>query len=161
MSKRFFDTDLWINKPWFVELSPAEKSAWYYLMSTCDNVGIITPVFNIADMLIGAAIDWESFPSKVNGNIRILENGKWWLIDYCTFQHPDLSEESTSKPVKSYVALLKKHDLWIEYTKGMDRVWISSKDKEQERVRVKDKDKEQEKEAIPLEFKTLVKKVKQ
>jgi len=44
MSKRFFDTDLWINKPWFIELTPGEKAAWYYLLSTCDNVTVTVPV---------------------------------------------------------------------------------------------------------------------
>jgi len=156
--KRFFDTDIWINRQWFIDLSPAEKSAWYYLLSTCDNVGVISPVRKLADIAIGEAIDWDSFPSKVNGNIKILDNGKWWLIDYCTFQHPDLSETSTSKPVKSYITLLKRHGLWEGYSKGMDTVSEEYKEQEQEREKVKVKDKEQE--ALPSEFTSLVDKVK-
>ena len=56
----------------------------------------------------------------MNGNVEIMDNGKWWLIDFCQFQHSDLSPESNSAPIKSYIALLKKHNLWEAYTKAMN-----------------------------------------
>ena len=39
MSKRFTDNDIW-NKKWFMDLSPSEKAAWFYIKDKCDNVGV-------------------------------------------------------------------------------------------------------------------------
>lgn len=116
---RFVDTDIW-KKPWYRKLTPAEKCAWKYITDNCDNVGVWDADSELAEFCIGESIDWETFAEKTNGNIKILDNGKWWLVDFCSFQHPDLNEQSDSKPIKSYVALLKKHNLWKAYTKGMD-----------------------------------------
>lgn len=117
--RRFIDTELWL-KPWFRKLSPAEKCAWVYLTTRCDNVGVWEPDFEMADYVIGDHIEWDSFMDRCKNNIHLMDNGKWWLVDFCSFQHTDLDPDSNSKPIKSYIALLKKHNLWITYTKGMD-----------------------------------------
>ncbi len=117
--RRFIDTDLWL-KPWFRKLKPCEKAAWVYLTTRCDNVGVWTPDFEIADIFIGEPVAWDKFVEKCNGNIYVMPNNKWWLVSFCEFQHTDLDPESNSKPIRSYIALLKKHNLWITYTKGMD-----------------------------------------
>lgn len=116
---RFVDTNIW-KKPWYRKLTPAEKCAWKYITDNCDNVGVWDADFELATFCIGESIDWFAFAEKTNGNIEILENGKWWLVDFCSFQHPDLNEQSDSKPIKSYVALLKKHNLWKAYLKGIN-----------------------------------------
>jgi hypothetical protein len=145
MFKRFHDTEKW-KLPWYRKLSTAEKCAWDYITSNCDNVGVWVPDFEMAEYCIGGAIDWENFAVKCNGNIAILNNGKWWLVDFCKFQYSELSEDSNSKPIISYVKLLKMHGLWtlynenqrvsIGYTYGIHTVQDKDKDK--------DKDKEQE-----------------
>ena len=153
MSKRFFDTDLWINRPWFIELTPGEKAAWYYLLSTCDNVGVCNPVRRIADASIGEAIDWDALPGKTNGNIVVMDSGKWWLKDFCTFQHPDIDPNSTSNAVQSYIKLLKQHGLFEQYMYCSGTVQELTKEKEEvkdkEQVREKEKEKEGKKEYAP------------
>lgn len=152
MSKRFTDSVLW-EKEWFTELSPAEKCAWFYIKDRCDPVGVWEPSFTIANFYIGEKIDWEAFRSKCNGNISVLENGKWWLVDFCLFQYGILSEVSTSKTTIYYIKMLIKHGLWDRvkesYPKGIDTLSIaypktihSLKEKE------KDKDKEKGKEDL-------------
>lgn len=146
MFKRFFDCDKW-DKPWYRDLTPGEKCAWEYITSKCDNVGVWIPDYKGADFAIGENIDWDGFIAKCNGNIEIMANGKWWIVDFCRFQHKDLAEGSKSKPIMSYIELLKSHGLWelfnqktiplaypmdtlsIGYGKGMDSLQGKGKGK--------------------------------
>lgn len=121
MFKRFHDAEKW-DRPWYRKLTPAEKCAWDFITSKCDNVGVWVPDFDGAEFGIGASIDWLSLAGKCNNNIKILENGKWWLVDFCRFQYPELSEETTSRPLLSYIALLKKHGLFEGYLYGINTV---------------------------------------
>lgn len=114
MSKRFFDTGVF-KKPWFRRLSAEEKAAWFYIQAECDNVGVWDADTDVAEFVIGGSLDWDSFATKCNGNLHILPNGKWWLVDYCIFQHPDMVEDSKSNAIQSYIKLLKKHGLWEAY----------------------------------------------
>jgi hypothetical protein len=139
--KRFTDTDIW-KKQWFQDLTPKYKMAWFYLKDNCDNVGVWNVNFRLADFQIGAKINWEEFRTKTNGNIYIISDKKWWIVDFCNFQYGQLSEKSNSKPIQSYIALLKKHSLWIGYAEGIHTFQDKEKDKEQ----VKDKEKDQDKE---------------
>ena len=136
MSKRFIDTALW-GKEWFTQLSPIEKAAVMYLLTVCDNVGVWSPNYRLAEFIIGGKIDWEELPEKMNGNVELLENGKWWFADFCEFQYGTL--KPTCKPHQSYIRLLEKHGL-LERLKGMDSVQEKDIDKDI------DKDKEKEKE---------------
>lgn len=117
MSKRFTDTELW-DKPWYMELTPAEKLAWFYIKDRCDNVGVWTPNFRLAEFVIGSQLDWEKFAAKCHGNVRILENGKWWLVDFCAYQHPDFvanPDGGNSNALKSYVRELTRHGLYADF----------------------------------------------
>jgi len=163
MPKRFTDTAIW-DKKWFMDLTPAEKSAWSYIKDRCDTVGVWEPNFRLAEFYIGAEIDWDAFAKKCNGNIVILQNGKWWLCDFCTFQYGYLSEESKGPPMKSYIALLKKHGLWEDYLKrinaldiplekGIDTLgkeYVKSSDTPKDKD--KDKDIDKDKDYIPSDI---------
>jgi hypothetical protein len=147
MFKRFHDRDKW-RKPWYRELSPVEKCAWDYITSECDNVGVWIPDYEMAEYCIYGKpihdehINWEEFRSKCNGNIVLMECGKWWIVDFCIFQYPLLLETTTSKPLLSYIALLKKHNLWEGYKNnyiGLGKGMHSVQDKDKD----KDKDKEE------------------
>lgn len=110
--KRFFDT-MKYNRAWFRDLAPVEKCAWDYVTASCDNVGVWVPDFRGAEFSIGSAVDWEALPGKVHGNIKILENGKWWLVDFVSFQYGTLIENN--RVHISYANLLRKHGLWEIY----------------------------------------------
>jgi len=112
-SKRFFDREIW-QKEWFQDLSQSEKLAWFYLTSVCDPVGVWKPNYKLAEYQIGRKVDWHAFAGRCNNNIAILPNGRWWLVDFCRFQHPDLNPESSSRPIVAYIRMLKEHGLWDE-----------------------------------------------
>jgi hypothetical protein len=120
MGKRFRDTEIW-GREWFVGLTCAERCAIDYILCRCDAVGVWPPAFSVAERLIGEKVDWEALPSKTNGNIRVLDNGKWYVTDFIVFQYGPLRESCA--PHRSYLALLEKHGLRVGegYPKGTVR----------------------------------------
>jgi hypothetical protein len=141
--KRFTDTNLW-DKSWYMDLSPVEKCAIHYIKDKCDNVGVWSPNIKLAEIVIGASVDWGQLIEKCNGNIVILSNEKWWLIDFCDFQYGELNEDTNNKAHLSYIRMLKKHGLW---QKNLDayRGHICPLDthKEKDKDNGKDKDNEE------------------
>jgi len=110
-------------------------------LSKCDCVGVWIPNKPQVEYLIGA-FDFESFPDRCNGNIVILPDGKWWLVDFCDYQYGELTE--TCKPHKKYIALLRKYGLYDVvlkgYTKGMDTLQEKEEEEEQEKEKEKEED---------------------
>ena len=158
MGKRFTDTDTW-KKEWFVNLTPTEKAAWFYLKDSCDGVGVWDINFPLANFILGPGIDWEIFREKCNGNILCMSESKWWLVDFCDFQYGPLSPDC--KPHKSYINLLTKHNL-IQYFTLTDDGYILKDDfipfrypldTVQEKEKEIDKEKDKEKEKEPLKAK--------
>jgi len=120
MKKRLADAEIW-DKPWFRKLSPADKCAIMYIKDKCDNVGVWIPDKEIAEIYIGGTVGWETLPDRSNGNIQILDNGKWWLIDFVDFQWGFLNTDTDNNARLSYIRLLKKHGLWEMYLKQCER----------------------------------------
>jgi len=147
--KRFTDTDLW-EKEWFMNLTANEKLAWMYIKDKCDGAGVWKPNFSLAELFIGGIIDWEVLAKKVNGNIEILPNKKWFLPDFCEFQYKELRWEC--KPHRHYIRLLQKHGLYERVTKGYGKGTEThlgtpqekEKEKELEKELEKDKDKDKD-----------------
>lgn len=147
MFKRFHDTDKW-KRPWYRKLSPAYKCFFDYITSECDNVGVWIPDFETAEYFIGGELDIDLFLKSVNENIKIMDNGKWWIVDFCRFQYVQLDERSTSNCIKSYINLLKSHGLWELYLENIQPLnkptcRLQDKDKEKDKDKDKDKDKEE------------------
>jgi hypothetical protein len=114
MPKRFRDTGLW-DKDWYVALTCAERCAFDYALSRCDAVGVWAPAPVIASKIIGDKVDWEVLPGKTNKNIKVLENGKWWFVDFCKFQYGSIKRVTDSKVQKHLCSLLDEHGLWDAY----------------------------------------------
>jgi len=141
MADRFFDTEL-CEKEWYHNLTALERCFFRdVLLSKCDCVGVWIPNKPQVEYLIGA-FDFESFPDRCNGNIVILPDGKWWLVDFCDYQYGELTE--TCKPHKKYIALLRKYGLYDVvlkgYTKGMDTLQEKEEEEEQEKEKEKEED---------------------
>ena len=108
MKKRFHDTEIWY-KEWFMRSTDREKLAILYLFDVCDNVGIWAPNFTLAETIIGRKISWQKLTEESNRNIEILENGKYFIPDFCYFQYGKLTPFSA--PHRSYITLLEGHGL--------------------------------------------------
>ncbi len=145
LMKRFTDTNLW-DKAWFMDLTADEKCAFFYLKDKCDNVGVWCPNFQLANFMVGKKIKWNILLEKTNGNVIVLDNGKWWIKDFCRFQYGRL--RFNCNPHVSYMKLLEEHRLWQEYLKTIGTLKDKDKDKDKDIDidKDKDKDKEQEKE---------------
>jgi hypothetical protein len=108
MAKRFTDNNLW-EKEWFQDLPNSEKLAWFYIKDRCDSAGVWKPNRRAAEFFIGEKIDWEGFAERCNGNILVIDKGKWWLVDFCDFQYGKLTENC--RPHRWIIATLEKHGL--------------------------------------------------
>jgi hypothetical protein len=137
MKKRYTDANKWIYNKWFRNLKSKYKLFWMYICDNCDNVGVWEVDVVLASYLIGEEYNEDELINVFNDKILLIRAGKkWWIKDFVIFQYGVLMENNiNNKPHQSYIKLLKKHSLWIEYRKGID----SLKDKD------KDKDKDKEK----------------
>ena len=147
MAKRFTDITKWTNNKWYFNLSIESKLFWIYLLDSCDSVGVWEENIKLANITIGYTYSLDTLLKDFKKQIYIFkDNRKWWIKDFCDFQYGNLKEDSPSKPIQSYISLLKKHSLWKVYTKGINTLKEKEKDKEQV------KEKEQKKEQIIYPF---------
>jgi len=133
-----------------MNLTPAEKLAWFYIKDQCDNVGVWKPNFKLAEFQIGSQLDWGKFAEKCNGNVKVMDNGKWWIVDFIDFQHPDLianPDGGNSNALNSYVRELKAHGLYQAFldscpSDGLPMPFSCPSDGPKEKARVKARVKE-------------------
>jgi hypothetical protein len=144
MAKRFIETTIWTGNKWFRKLEPKFKLLWFYLISTCDPVGVWEEDLELASFIISFEFEHESVLKIFKDKLKIINNGKkWWIIDFCNFQYGELKEDNIkNRPHQSYISLLKKHSLWIDYTKSLQRLKDKEKDKDKEEDKEKDKETE-------------------
>ena len=132
MAKRFFETTIWTQNQWFRKLPLKSKLFWFYILGTCDSVGVWEEDFDLASFIIGEEIFKEEIYAELEGKIKILSEKKIWIIDFCPFQYGELDEKSECKPHKSYIKLLKRHRLWKEYLYSMERIKEKEKDQDKD-----------------------------
>jgi hypothetical protein len=137
MAKRFTDNALW-EKEWFQDLPAAEKLAWFFIKDRCDAAGVWSPNRRMAEFVIGEKIDWEGFMGRCNGNIEVLPDGKWYLVDFVMFQNGQLRE--SCPPHRAVLALLEKHGLAERVLKGYRKGIDTLEDKDKEKDQEQDKD---------------------
>ena len=131
MAKRFTDTEKW-EDPFFLDMPNDFKLVYNYILDKCDSVGVWKVNKRLVEFSIGK-IDWDMFVSYMGERLFVINDEKWWITKFCDFQYGDLSEDSTSKPVQSYIKQLKKHTLWKGYAKGIHTLKEKEKDKEKEK----------------------------
>ena len=95
MPKRDTDTRLW-EEDWFLSISGADQLWWFWIKDHCDHAGIYRSNVRLYKAVTGFEIT-SDFLSVVNSDkerIRILPNGKWWIVGFCLFHYPNLNTKN-------------------------------------------------------------------
>lgn len=107
MPKRFIATEKW-GKSWFQELSLADKCLWQYLCDCCDSAGVWEPNWKQATFQIGAEMSQDSL-AAFGDRIKLLPNGKVWIVGFIQFQFGRLSRDC--RPHSTVFSTLEKHGI--------------------------------------------------
>ena len=154
MAKRFTDTEIW-DKEWFMELSLVKKCLVRYVFDKCDAAGIWSPNWKLASMYIGEAVSEKDLLETGNGLFCKLENGKFFVLKFCSFQYGTLTE--TCAPHKKVIQILTSngidHTQPEGYSKGI--YTLQEKEKEEYMDKVEEKEKVKEKLKPPKSEKEL------
>lgn len=143
MKKRLEDKEKWNHDVWFKKLSTKHKLLWIYLNDICDNVGVFILDIDLVKYQLKGEYSEEEIKNVFEGKIKDLNNGQWWIIEYCFFQYGKIDRNMPkNKPHKSYVELLDKHGLWIDYLQTVNTPKEKDQDKAKNPEKVKDPDKE-------------------
>lgn len=116
--KRFTETNIW-DAPFFMELTPKQKLAWFFINDRCDNIGVWTPnpklmAFNL-DIEGNPGQFLDDFLQAINADgelIHIIPSGDWLITDFVKFQYckkKPLSPNNTA--TKSYLDLIEEKKL--------------------------------------------------
>jgi hypothetical protein len=106
--KRFTETTKW-DDPWFLDLTPEAKLVWLYLCDKCDNAGVIDLHIRKGEFETGISGSILHLLSELSTRVHVLENGKYWIKSFVSFQYGELKESSNLH--KSVIQLLKNHGL--------------------------------------------------
>ena len=154
--KRFTETAKWEDN-WFMDLSATEKLFYMYILDRCNNCGVWEVNFKLAEFMIGMKLDQKEILEKFNDRIKILEDGKKWLIPkFISFQYGQLNPKC--KPHLAVIKLLEKHNLTIVFKhliKGIDTL----KEEEEEKYIDKEIEKDKKKDIDIRDIKILNSKI--
>ena len=113
--------------------------------------------FQIAEFMVGLPLNQKEILEKFKDRIKLLENGKKWLIPkFIKFQYGQLNPKC--KPHLAVIKLLEKHNLttvFKDLIKGMDTL----KEEEEERVIYKEIEKDKKKDIDIRDIKILNSKI--
>lgn len=144
MAKRFTSTDIW-QEDWFLELSKEYMLAWFYIKDNCNHAGIWRPNKRQLEFITNSKIDLNEFLSLLNSEkerVVVLEDGKWYLADFISFQYGNILNENNrvhASIVKELIA--SKIDTCNFEVKERS---IRPQDNPNQGVKDKDKDKDKE-----------------
>lgn len=101
MAKRDTDTELW-SEDWFIDLKGRHQLFYFYIKDRCDQAGFWRPNFKTFEQITGFRINPKSFLDEINADystgekmyrerIKVLENGRWWIVNFISFHFPTLN----------------------------------------------------------------------
>jgi len=147
MAKRFTDSEKW-KDPFFENLTKELKLAWLYILDDCDHAGIWQKSIKRLNFAVESNLSEEDLLKAFKDRIVILNDDKWFIAKFVTFQYGNDFINSKQKAVVSAVKILNENrlikeldngslTLSIPYDKGSNT--LMDKDKETDTDKVKDK----------------------
>lgn len=143
MAKRFTDTEIW-DKEWFMELPLVKKCLVRYIFDKCDAAGIWSPNWKLASMYIGEPVTESDLFSMGSDIFCRLENGKIFVLKFCSFQYGKLTESCA--PHKKVIQILDSNGIDHTCPEGYSKGILTLQEKEKEEYMDKDKEEEEVKE---------------
>lgn len=115
--KIFTDTEKWDDQ-WFRALPPVVKLVYLYICDRSDHAG----VWEYDEELLALhtkikTIDKETWLKHLDPKVIVLPNGKWWIVNYISFQNPRGISKSNKMCVPIYRSIEKNK---IEYDIGVE-----------------------------------------
>jgi hypothetical protein len=150
MAKRFTDSDKW-KDPFFEELTKEYKLAWIYLLDDCDHAGIWRKSIKRLNFSLDTNFIETELLKEFKERIVVLNNDKWFIPKFVTFQYGNEFINSKQKAVLSAIKLLNENNLIKELDNGLLTLSIPltnsidtlmDKDKDMDMDKFIDKDKD-------------------
>jgi len=146
MAKRFIDTELF-NDSWFMNLTPHSKLFFIYLITNCDNAGIIDLNIRLAQFQTGIEQLYNSFETvkKEFGEKRFvhLQENYYFLPNFIRFQYPN-GLVSGVKAQQSVILKLQNFNINLNSLETLNKQlggsYLTPQDKDMDKDKDKDKD---------------------
>jgi len=118
MAKRFTDSEKW-KDPFFEELSKDFKLAWLFLLDDCDHAGIWKKSIKRLNFSLDTNFYEIDLLKKFKERIIVLNDDKWFIPKFVTFQYGNDFIKSKQKAVLSAIKLLNENNLIKELDNGL------------------------------------------
>lgn len=106
MSKRFHDTEIWVED-WFIALPRDYRDFFLYIKDKCDHAGIYKPNVYTFNKMYDCNIEAGEALKLLNdgkNRVRLLPDGHWFIEGFISFQYGKLTESSQAH--KSVIKIL-------------------------------------------------------
>lgn len=117
MAKRFTDSEKW-KDPFFEELTKDLKLAWLYLLDDCDHAGIWKKSIKRLNFSLDTNLTEKDLLEAFKERIVVLNNDKWFIPKFITFQYGNDFFNNKQKAVISAVKILNENNLIKELDNG-------------------------------------------
>lgn len=163
MAKRFTDSEKW-KDPFFENLTKELKLAWLYILDDCDHAGIWQKSIKRLNFAVESNLSEEDLLKAFRDRVTILNDDKWFIVKFVTFQYGNDFINSKQKAVISAVKILNENrlikeldngslTLSIPYDKGLNT--LMDKDKDMDKVKDKFMDKDLEIDTDKFQYKVM------
>lgn len=150
MAKRFTDSEKW-KDPFFENLSKDFKLVWIYLLDDCDHAGIWKKSIKRLNFSLDTNFTETDLLKQFKDRIIVLNDDKWFIPKFVTFQYGNDFISSKQKAVLSAIKLLNDNGLIKELSNGsltlsipltnpMDTLMDKDTDTDKDKIMDKDMD---------------------
>lgn len=141
LAKRMRDTGTY-EDPFVMGLNAAQKHLWFFVLDHCDHAGIWKANVKLAAILTDTTQDEEKALEAFGDKIKVLPGGYWFVPSFVKFQYGLPLNLGVKAILSAYNRLCEfgLGDLYETVTKGLDKGYLTTKDKDMDKDKDRDKD---------------------